>query len=113
MSEGEGGSAYHVRPATPEDLDWIFQLEIDTYSAQYAVARRTLEQWYCANSAGFSVLTMNGQKRGQITVLPLRPRHMRAFSGGVERPFGDWMIILSTCRLRTNSLSAGVYKLAP
>ncbi len=78
----EGGSAYDVRPATPEDLDWIFRLEVDAYSAEYAVARRTLDEWYCANPEGFSVLTMNGEKIGQITILPLRPVLLESFIRG-------------------------------
>lgn len=82
MSEGDDGSVCRVRPATPEDLDWIFRLEIDAYSAQYAVARAKLDEWYCANPEGFSVLTMNGQKIGHITILPLRPALLESFLQG-------------------------------
>ncbi|HWS99346.1 MAG TPA: hypothetical protein VN256_03665 [Pyrinomonadaceae bacterium] len=80
MSEGD--AVYRVRPAAREDLDWIFRLEIDAYSAEYAVARRTLDEWYCANPEGFSVLTMNGEKVGQITLLPLRPALLEGFDRG-------------------------------
>jgi len=66
----------------PEDLDWIFRLEIDAYSGQYAVARRTLEQWYRSNPDGFSVLTMNGRKIGHITIVPLRPKILKSFVQG-------------------------------
>jgi hypothetical protein len=71
-----------VRPATPDDLDWIFRLEIEAYSAEYAVARRTLAEWYCANPEGFSVLTTNGEKAGQITILPPRPALLEGFDRG-------------------------------
>ncbi|HJU54864.1 MAG TPA: hypothetical protein VJ715_09840 [Pyrinomonadaceae bacterium] len=71
-----------MRPATPDELDWIFRLEVDAYSAEYAVARRTLDEWYCANPEGFSVLTMNGEKIGQITILPLRPVLLESFIRG-------------------------------
>lgn len=78
MKEGEGGTVCHANPATPEDLAWIFRLEIDAYSAHYAVARRTLEEWYATNPDGFSILTMNGRKIGHITIIPLRPRILKS-----------------------------------
>lgn len=66
------GTKCHVHPATIEDLDWILRLEIDTYTAQHAVARRRLEGWYGANPDGFSVLTINGRRIGHLTFVPLR-----------------------------------------
>ncbi len=82
MREGEADTLCYANPATPEDLDWIFRLEIDAYSAQYAVARRTLEQWYCCNPDGFSILTMNGCKIGHVTIVPLRPKILKSFVQG-------------------------------
>jgi hypothetical protein len=82
LREDGGGTICHANPATPEDLDWIFQLEIDAYSAQYAVARRTLEQWYGSNPDGFSILTINGRKIGHITIVPLHPKILRSFVEG-------------------------------
>jgi hypothetical protein len=82
LREGEGDTVCHANPAVPEDLDWIFQLEIDAYSAQYAVARRTLEQWYGTNPDGFSILTMHGRKIGHITIVPLRPKILKSFVQG-------------------------------
>lgn len=82
MKEGDSGTLCHANAAMPEDLDWLFQLEIDTYSGQYAVARRTLEEWYCNNPDGFSILTMNGRKLGHITILPLRPTILKSFVQG-------------------------------
>ena len=82
MKEGDGDTVCHANAATPEDLDWIFRLEIDAYSAQYAVARRTLEQWYCRNPDGFSILTMNGRKIGHLTIVPLRPTILERFVQG-------------------------------
>ena len=81
MSKAEGTVCY-ANPATPEDLDWIFRREIDAYSPQYAVARRTLEEWYGSNPDGFSILTMNGRKIGHITILPLRPKILESFVQG-------------------------------
>ncbi len=83
--EGEGGAVYGVRPATPEDLDWIARLEIEAYTAEYAVARRKLDEWFCANPCGFSVLTMGGRKMGHITLLPLRPALLDSFARGTIR----------------------------
>jgi hypothetical protein len=55
---------------------------MDAYSAQYAVARRTLEQWYGSNPDGFSILTMNGRKIGHITIVPLHPKILKSFVEG-------------------------------
>jgi hypothetical protein len=74
-----------VRPATPEDLDWIAGLEIGAYSAEYAVARAKLDEWFCANPCGFSVVTAGGRKVGQITLLPLRPELLGGFARGTIR----------------------------
>ncbi len=82
MREDESGILCQAHPATPEDLDWIFRLEIDTYSAQYAVARQTLEQWYGSNPDGFSIVTMNGRRIGHVTILPLRPKILESFVQG-------------------------------
>jgi hypothetical protein len=78
----EGGADYRVRPATADELDWIFRLEMEAYSAEYAVARAKLDEWYCANPAGFSVITKEGEKVGQITLLPLRPALLAGFERG-------------------------------
>lgn len=72
----------HANPATPEDLDWIFQLQIDAYSPQYAVARQTLEQWYGRNPDGFFILTMDGRKIGHLTILPLHAKVIKSFVQG-------------------------------
>src|ERR1051325_7453951 len=68
--------------ATTEDLDWIFQLQIATYSPQYAVARQMLERWYHCNPNGFSVLELNGRNVGHITFVPLRPNIIERFVKG-------------------------------
>src|SRR5215213_9687603 len=83
--EGEGGAVYGVRPATPDDLDWIARLEIEAYTAEHAVARAKLDEWFCANPCGFSVLTMGGGRVGQLTVLPLRPALLDDFARGTIR----------------------------
>ena len=74
-----------MRPAKREDLDWIARLEIEAYTAAYAVARAKLDEWFCANPDGFSVFTLGGQKIGQLTVLPLRPVLLDDFAAGTIR----------------------------
>ena len=71
-----------AHPAKHEDLDWIFRLELDAYSAPHAVARQTLEGWYARNPDGFSILTMKGRKIGHITIVPLRPEIVKSFVQG-------------------------------
>ena len=70
MSE-EGSSRCEVNPATRADLDWIFQLQIDAYSRRYAISKQKLEQWFNRNPDGFSVVRINGQNIGHLTLLPL------------------------------------------
>lgn len=82
MEEDESGGVCEVSPATPEDLDWIFRLEIDTYSVQHAVARKKLDEWYGSNPDGFSIVTMNGRRIGQLTIIPLRPNILESFVDG-------------------------------
>ena len=84
-SEDEGGGECDVRPVTAADLDWIARLEIEAYTAEYAVARAKLDEWFCANPCGFSILTMGGRGIGQMTVLPLRPELLDGFARGTIR----------------------------
>lgn len=62
----------HVSPASLEDLDWIFRLQVETYSPKNAVARHRLERWFRSNPDGFSILTMNGRRVGHLTFIPMR-----------------------------------------
>ena len=82
LSEVENGAICEARPATPDDLDWIFQLQIDAYSAQHAVARTKLEQWYGSNPDGFSIVMMNGRRIGHLTIIPLRLNILQSFADG-------------------------------
>lgn len=82
MNEDESGVLCEARPATPDDLDWIFRLQIDAYTAQHAVARKKLAQWYGSNPDGFSIVTMNGRRIGHLTIIPLRPNVLESFADG-------------------------------
>lgn len=82
MRESERSIPCQAQPAMPADLDWIFQLQIEAYSAQYAVARQTLDRWYGSNPGGFSILTLNGHRIGHLTMIPLHPRILDSFVQG-------------------------------
>lgn len=82
MNEDESGVVCEASLATPEDLDWIFRLQIDTYSVQHAVARKKLDEWYGSNPAGFSIVKMRGRRIGHLTIIPLRPNILASFVDG-------------------------------
>lgn len=82
LREGERSIPCQAHPATQADLDWIFQLQLKAYSAQYAVARQTLDRWYGSNPGGFSILTMNGRRMGHLTIIPLHPKILHSFVQG-------------------------------
>ena len=79
MSEGEGDGRCEVNPATRADLDWIFQLQIDAYSRQYAISRQKLDQWFGRNPDGFSVVRISGHRVGHLTLVPLRANALESF----------------------------------
>ena len=85
MREAERSIPCQAHPAMPADLDWIFQLEIEAYSAEYAVARQTLDRWFSRNPGGFSILTMNGRRIGHLTIIPLHPKILDSFVQGTMR----------------------------
>jgi len=72
LNQAEDGTVCEVSQATPADLDWIFRLQIKTYSPHCSIARQTLERWYGRNPEGFSVFTLNGLRIGHLTFVPLR-----------------------------------------
>jgi hypothetical protein len=85
LRAGKRSIPCQAHPAMLADLDWIFQLEIEAYSAQYAVARQTLDRWYRSNPGGFSILTMNGRRIGHLTIIPLHPKILDSFVQGTIR----------------------------
>ncbi len=76
-------AGYHVAPAKSEEMDWIARLEAEVYSAEDAVPKHVLKEWYNSNPTGFNIIRMtNGQKIGHIDILPLRPASLRTFLEG-------------------------------
>jgi hypothetical protein len=82
LEEDESGAVCEASPARPEDLDWIFRLQIDTYSVRHAVARKKLDEWYGSNPDGFSIVKINGRRIGHLTIVPLRPNILESFVDG-------------------------------
>lgn len=85
-------TAYIIDPATPEDIEWIAQLEAEVYSRTDAIPVQILREWYKANPSGFFVIRMkdnssSGRRIGHLDILPLRPQTLRQFLDGeiVER----------------------------
>lgn len=74
---------YHTAQASPEEMNWIADLEQQVYMPGDAVPRNVLKEWYNSNPTGFSVIRMkNGQKIGHIDLLPVRPATFSAFVEG-------------------------------
>lgn len=62
-----------LRAATPEDVDWIAELEVRTFGRD-GVPSHILHAWYDANPNGFSVVSReNGEMIGHIDILPIKP----------------------------------------
>ncbi len=76
-------TGYSVVPATEDDLLWIARLEARVFSEQDAVPEMVLREWYAINPHGFFIIKeKNGERVGNLTILPLRPSTLRAFSEG-------------------------------
>ncbi len=78
-----------IRQATPEEVDWIADLEARTYECD-ATPASVLRNWYRTNPNGFSVLhTESGEMIGHIDFLPLKPSGTAFLVGGSET--GQWL----------------------
>jgi hypothetical protein len=75
---------YSIKQATPEEIEWIAQLEAKVYTdpPEDAIPEQILREWYESNRSGFSVMRMNGRKMGHIDILPLRPKTLESFIEG-------------------------------
>jgi class 3 adenylate cyclase len=83
-----------IRQATPEEVDWIADLEVRTYEGD-AVPGDILRNWYRTNHNGFSVLhTEAGEMIGHIDILPLKPAGVAFLDGnsGTERLLAPEML---------------------
>jgi class 3 adenylate cyclase len=71
-----------LRQATPEEIDWIADLEARTYGEDAAPAA-VLRGWYRTNPNGFSVLHAESEEMiGHIDLLPLKPAGVAFLRGG-------------------------------
>lgn len=80
--EDDMAARYRIDPATPEEIDWIAQLESEAYSPKDAIPKHILKQWYAANPSGFSIIKTDEQKIGHIDILPLRSPALELFYSG-------------------------------
>jgi hypothetical protein len=71
-----------VDVATAEDLQWIGALEQEHYGGQRAVSHARLKEWYLANPNAFFIIREGERRSGHATLLPLRPRMLRALTDG-------------------------------
>jgi hypothetical protein len=82
--ENYPNTIYQIDPAKLEEIDWIANLEAEVYSSNDAPPKSVLEEWYCSNLNGFSIIrNKEGQKIGHIDILPLRPEALRKLVDGV------------------------------
>jgi class 3 adenylate cyclase len=85
VSRAECRHGCMLRQATPEEVEWIADLEARTYGSD-AAPREVLRGWYKANPNGFSVLhTETGEMIGHIDLLPLKPSGVAFLTGGNDR----------------------------
>ncbi len=81
-------TGYTIEPATPDEVEWVAELEAEVYPPEDAVPAHVLKEWYGCNPTGFSIVRMgNGQKIGHIDILPVKPATLGVFLDGniVER----------------------------
>jgi hypothetical protein len=81
------GVQYHVAQASREDIVWAARLAARTYGGIDVIPESTMLSWWQANPTGFSCLFRNGERIGNLDVLPLRKPALEKFVGGtlIER----------------------------
>jgi hypothetical protein len=70
--------------AAPDDLPWIYELELRHYGPMHAVAAARLDEWYAANPLGFLIARDRGERCAHVTLLPLKPMMLRALMEGAK-----------------------------
>lgn len=71
-----------LRPAVPEDIGWVADLQARTYGRD-AVPADTLGAWYRTNPHGFSIMeNEDGEMLGYIGILPLKSSAVALLLGG-------------------------------
>ncbi len=76
-------SPFTIEPATLKDLDWIAQLEAESYSGDDAIPGGILKEWYEVNPTGFFVIKGILEERvGHIDILPVRSRVLQLLLEG-------------------------------
>lgn len=76
------GSMYRIGPSSEEDVCWAAELASRVYHGFDALPAAVMLGWYRSNPTGFSTLFRDGQRVGNVDVLPLKPLYMRRFIEG-------------------------------
>jgi hypothetical protein len=71
-----------ISVAVPDDLPWIYALEMRHYGPMQSVNAARLAEWYAANPLGFLVARDDGERCAHVTLLPLKPQLLRALMDG-------------------------------
>lgn len=67
--------------ATASELPWIAELESDYYG-EHAVPLATIQLWFAANSKGFFIIRVAGDRVGHATLLPVHDDAIEALVEG-------------------------------
>lgn len=74
-----------LRPATPDEIDWIADLQIRSYDRELAVPVEILSAWYRVNPHGFSIMEKeDGERIGHLDILPIKPMAIALLLTGKE-----------------------------
>jgi hypothetical protein len=74
---------FEFHQANDADIEWIAELEKNSYSGIDAIPFAILNEWYQANSNGFFIVKeKNGNRVGHVDILPLRKKTLCQFIDG-------------------------------
>lgn len=79
------GTGCVLRPATPDEIGWIADLQIRSYDREMAIPVELLSAWYRHNPHGFSIMEKDdGERIGHIDILPIKPAAVAVLLTGKE-----------------------------
>lgn len=79
------GPGCMLRPAKPEDIKWMADLQARAYTERDAVPEEILRVWHRTNPNGFSIMEGEDEKMiGHIDILPLKPAAVALLLNGKE-----------------------------
>jgi hypothetical protein len=79
------GPGCMLRPAKPEDIKWMADLQARAYTERDAVPEEILRVWHRTNPNGFSIMEGEDEEMiGHIDILPLKPAAVALLLNGRE-----------------------------